>query len=427
MKAQFFLYVKYVGVLLFSMFLLFSCSKEDSLGKKDNPEEPAVGPLQLIITASATDIDEGEEVVFTTQTDGENIDADIFVNSTKISEKKYLFGETGVYKVKAKKDGYTDSEEIEVKVYKIDVHVAGYGQGGKVMYWKNGEVSYWTSGAKEAYVKGMDVEGEDVYIVGHEVDGDDNVPMYWKNGTAHILSGRSPHSDATSIAVDNGDVYVSGYTHKDLDFYGRYWKNGEVKSLSDFQPKDIAVSKEKVYLTGYGSHPDSPNSVVKYWHDNQFYTMKTDVFVGSGTSIFVQEDDVYIAGTETHYVDGRNRNFAKYWKNGEEVVFPYEKDQFVVHMSIFVDGQDVHVAGRINSSKGYGRVHYWKNGEESVLTDDRIQSNAYKVFVYNGDAYIAGSEDRKACYWKNGVKIELEDAIDYTYAQSIYVSRSLKE
>src|SRR5699024_813194 len=121
-----------------------------------------------------------------------------------------------------------------------------------------------------------------------------------------------PHSDVTSIAVDNGDVYVSGYTHKDLDLYGRYWKNGEVKSLSDFQPKDIAVSKGKVHLTGYGSHPDSPNSVVKYWHDNQFYTMKTDVFVGSGTSIFVQEDDVYIAGTETHYVDGRNRNFAKY-------------------------------------------------------------------------------------------------------------------
>lgn len=58
---------------------------------------------------------------------------------------------------------------------------------------------------------------------------------------------------------------------------------------------------------------------------------------------------------------------------------------------------------------------------------ESINRELEKPSLISPKAYIAGREDRKACYWKDGVKVQLEDAVDYTYAQSKYVSRSLKE
>lgn len=107
MKKHFYFYFKHAGIGLCSLLLLFACSKDDGSGRK--PEPVDIG--QLVLEATATDIDEGDEVTFkTTTADGNTIDADIYIDDTKINGTTHTFDKTGVYEVRARKDGYTQSE-----------------------------------------------------------------------------------------------------------------------------------------------------------------------------------------------------------------------------------------------------------------------------------------------------------------------------
>lgn len=64
-----------IGLLLCSALLLFACSK-----KSNNPIQ-----LQLTLSPSATEIDESDEVDFTVTGNGKTIEADIYVDGTKIT------------------------------------------------------------------------------------------------------------------------------------------------------------------------------------------------------------------------------------------------------------------------------------------------------------------------------------------------------
>jgi hypothetical protein len=89
-----------------------------------------------------------------------------------------------------------------------------------------------------------------------------------------------------------------------------------------------------------------------------------------GNSIFVSNNDVYIAG----YEDGR----AKYWKNGEGIYL----DEGAEATSIFVLGNDVYVAGYSKDVKYvYTTAIYWKNGIAVNLTDGTYSAFARSIFV----------------------------------------------
>lgn len=143
--------IKLTGLLLLSAFLLFSCSK-----KNDAP------PLQqLVLEVSATDIDEGDEVIFTVTADGKDIDADIYVDDTKISGVKHTFDKTGVYSVSARKAGCTDSPKEDIEVYRMDVYVAGVIDNSTTSYVAN----YRKSGnAADLSEEGQDTEATSIFV-----------------------------------------------------------------------------------------------------------------------------------------------------------------------------------------------------------------------------------------------------------------------
>lgn len=112
MKTNNFILNKYIGILLCSMLMLFACSKKDDPGQEPDRVEKA----ELVLAASATEITVAQAVTLEVTADGKDIDADIYINNNKIDGTNHTFEVTGTYSVIAKKEGYTDSKEVEITV-----------------------------------------------------------------------------------------------------------------------------------------------------------------------------------------------------------------------------------------------------------------------------------------------------------------------
>lgn len=143
-------YVSLTEVLLCSILLLFSCSKNNGA----DPQKD-----KLVLTASATEIDKGETVTFEIMANGKAIDADIYIDNTKINGTTHTFKEAGTYQIVAKKEGYPGSEAITLKVYQVDVYVAGrgynIGSSPIAKYWENGTAIPLTDGSRPVVVESI--------------------------------------------------------------------------------------------------------------------------------------------------------------------------------------------------------------------------------------------------------------------------------
>ncbi len=91
--------------------------------------------------------------------------------------------------------------------------------------------------------------------------------------------------------------------------------------------------------------------------------------------------------------------------------------------SIFVSNDNIYVAGK--HYDGNYRACYWKNNNRVDLST--ISSTAYSIFVLNNDVYVAGVEDNRASLWKNNTQINLEipEGTTSSSATSAYVASSL--
>jgi hypothetical protein len=243
-----------------------------------------------------------------------------------------------------------------------DVYVAGYDASSIsfALNWKNGKVQTLTDGKKEAQASGIAVEGNDVYVSGHEKgNGNKYVAKYWKNGTAiNLTDGITNNANAWGIAVSGTNVYVAGY-----DGGAKYWKNGIVVDL----------------LGGFSS---------------------------SAQAIAVSGTDVYVAGY------GQNANniyVARYWKNGT-VVNLTDGPKRAFGYAVAASGSDVYVAGNEEIENGKFVAKVWKNGVAlKNLTDGTTNASAYGVAVAGSDVYAIGANNGKPSYWKNGVAVKLAD------------------
>ena len=98
-----------------------------------------------------------------------------------------------------------------------------------------------------------------------------------------------------------------------------------------------------------------------------------------------------------------------YWENVEPNVLNTLYGQV---RQIVVSGTDVYAVGSYNKNNSNGTGHtasYWKNRVLHELEDD---AQASGIFIDGTDIYVSGSIGRlpveyKACYWKNGVRIDL--------------------
>lgn len=408
MKTNTFLLYKYTSLLLCSLMLLFSCSKNDDPGIEPDTDEK----LQLVIKASAMEVMEGEEVTFEVTADDETINADIYIDNDKISGASHTFDNAGTYAVIAKKEGYIDSKDISIIVkkqeYQIDVYVAGYDNiGGKTVakYWKNGEPTTLSDGNQSAVAHSIVVDGDDVYVAGSDNDGYGDLAVYWKNGVRVTMTTTReyPMGYGRSIAVNNGDVYVSGEQKSLGHSAATYWENGAPVKLADGgRANSVFIDQGDIHVVGEGYiHPDYS---AEYWKNGAAVRLNNGSQNSIATSVTADNKDVYVAGFEySDYGYSAARTTTKYWKNGT----PVKLGEQAIPTGITVDDDNVYVAA-IDYSKNKNGAKYWKNDTPIILSKAQYNAKANGITVEDGDVYVAGVENSKAIYWKNGEPTILE-------------------
>jgi hypothetical protein len=173
-------------------------------------------------------------------------------------------------------------------------------------------------------------------------NGSKNVAKLWENGNEIDLTDGTDSSVAYGLFVKDGDVYVVGNETKEGGSTNAVlWKNG-------------------VY---------SPLTVGDYY--------------SSAHSVFVEGDNLYAVGTKAS--NGSNWE-ATIWKNGDPIPLFNDQTPYAYGYSIFVEGDDVLVAGRTEAAdeEKTKTALLWKNG--TIDTDFQVHetsnsSGAYFIFV----------------------------------------------
>lgn len=125
---------------------------------------------------------------------------------------------------------------------------------------------------------------------------------------------------------------------------------------------------------------------------------------------------IYVVGHEND--ETTNRSIATLWVNGEATHLTESRAH--VHSyanTIFVDGDDIYVGGRIGSS-----TVLWKNGEPTNLWGEGIIES---IIVSNGNVYAAGIKtdtNYQAVLWINGELTILSDPSNEAWALSMAIS-----
>lgn len=405
---------RFVGILVCSIFLLPGCSSDKSETELDEK-------TQLILTASSVEVKKGDEVTFVTTANGEVIEANIYIEGTKIESANHTFEDVGEYEVVAKREGYTDSEKTVVKVSndsEIDkkqlLLIAS-----SLEVEKGDEVTFVATANGEA------VEA-DIYIAGTKIESVNHT--FEDVGEYEVVAKKEGYTDSekTIIKAYKIVVYVAGFEREDRIDIAKYWENDKVIALTggyvNAQANSIFVADGDVYVAGHDG------GRAQYWKNGAaMNTIDFNTIRGEAYAVFVDNKDVYVAGWE---YDDRGVRIAHYWKNGQAFAIGAGNKADVVALSIFVDNGDVYVSGYKHSDKDSRSIaQYWKNGVAVTLTDGNNDAFGTSIFVDNGDVYVAGYEyngsfidgTAVAKYWKNGAAVSLSDGSKSVIANSIFV------
>lgn len=416
MKSQLRLPMLMASSLLLCFMFLSSCSKDDGPAKKEEEAKP------LVLTLSNASITEGEEVQFAVTVSNEAItNATIYINGTAIDNYEHTFAEIGTFKAIAKKEGYLDSQEVNIEVNEelVDIYVAGYEflNGSEIAtYWKNGEPHHLTDGTYNSDAYAIAVQDSDVYVLVH----DGYAIKYWKNDQEitvyENIGGSSSLGDM--VVTENGDVYIAGDVREGGKDVSRYWKNGVFTDLTyhdnETYARGIAVTSDNdLYVAGFtraGRGIDDVSTAM-YWKNGVPVPLSDGNVPTYAWKIAVSGEDVHVVGEEQ---DGGNWS-PKYWKNGIEIPLPNGIDA----KDIAIVGDDVYIVGR-----GSGKIRYWKNG---IHEEVGKASFAHGISVHNNAVYTAGSIHNEAngtwvaAYWKNTTMFSLTDETHDSNARSITV------
>lgn len=435
---------KYSILLLCAILLTSACSKSEGENKPDllDPKD-----TQLILSASATDIDAGEEVTFTVTAGGENIDADIYINNQKIAGVKHIFQAAGDYEVVAKKDNYRESDKVVVAVYVLDVYVSGLQNitandvsASQIMVWKNDKVLYeLTDGTMHATTAGIALHNDNIYVGGVQSIGYNRLAKYWKNDIPYTLTDGNGSALVTDIAVDyTGKVYAVG--EGDRPHYPVLWLDGISHSLGSNSVskyfRAIAVSGNDRYIVGNSSSYGTTVSVAILWKNDQEFNITNGLRNARALDVTVYGEDVYILGDENTKESNQQggKYIGKYWKNGVETLLDENpmSTTSLIGGDIAVNGGDVYVCGLLEDGTSmYFRAVVWKNGKRLYeLTDGTSNGNATGLAISGNHVYTVGSEvNNKGKHvikvWKdNKVLYSLTDGTRRATASGIAIKRS---
>ena len=256
---------------------------------------------------------------------------------------------------------------------------------------------------------------EGVYIAGYEFTTRNNfqeaIRKLWKDGVEQTLNGNALQSK--DVWVTDKDVYVATTS-------GIY-KNGELLYEGGSRYA-IFIDNNDVYSSGYKSQEGVEQATI--WKNNDvLYTLSTNTSLAY--SIFVKDGDVYAAGSETvGFGMAAKPTKAKVWKNG--TVFSTldnsngTDDNVSIAYSIFIKDNNIYVAGKAGKY-----ANLWTNGVVKHLSDGSSFSSAKSVYIRDSDVYVVTSEDnnikRKIKVWKNDTPQELTDGSTYCDVEDVFV------
>lgn len=296
----------------------------------------------------------------------------------------------------------TDDENIENTTEIKGVYVAGT-ENGVAKLWKDGVAKNLTDGTHNAEALSVFVSDNDVYVVGFESNGSHEVAKLWKNNVPISLSTGNENARAQSVCVSGNDVYVAGYEGK----VAKLWKNNVAQNLTngddDARAQSVYVSGNDVYIAGYDG------KIAILWKNGVAQNLTDGSNEAMAFGVFLSDNDVYIAGYEWYETEWSPEGqysypIAKLWKNGVAQNISSSPSKLY---SVFVQNNDVYVAGWGNHSTGIPPAVLWKNGVAQNLIEKGF---ANSIYSQNGDVYVAGeewtgtvAEERIAILWKNGV------------------------
>jgi len=206
-------------------------------------------------------------------------------------------------------------------------------------------------------------------------------------------------------------VYVGGT----LNGKATHWKNDEIHQVNNADGTSVAtaisVQGDVVYLAGYSINT-SGEKVITSWKNGVPTYLKNlgNTTADGATGIAVRGNDVYVIGRTERYINGLQTYSPTLWKNGVASYVTDADDSFAYAITITSNG-DVYIAGRSER-----RACYWKNGVVFFAGERDKDSWAYGMCVSGTDVYLAGSSNdaivnglsrQTTVYWKNGIKTAL--------------------
>lgn len=336
----------------------------------------------------------------------------------------------GCKKEESNKSNGGSTGEINLFDDKYDVYITGFEEvdgSSQVVLWKNGvKVPLNIEGLVSSGGEHVFVEGEDVYVAGKSYNGVDNKMTYWKNGEPHFLETPKVIS-MYSMSVNNGKVYMVGEAYNDNGILNAvYYTDEGVVSLGDTSIETAATSifieNDDIYIAGYEAK--NPSNLLRhgvYWKNEVQVEFSHPSDHSQPKGIFVKDGDVYIVGD---YYSKRNSiiQTCAIWVNDS---IAYHSFVSLYLSRIFVDGGNIYTADGSTAA-------YWKNDQkiELPINKNAVLGSAWSIFAVDNEVFVAGVENHgtgymdrskmQAKFWRNN-KGMLLDANTRGYAKSIYV------
>lgn len=222
------------------------------------------------------------------------------------------------------------------------------------------------------------------------------------------ITASTKSASGTSVVTVNPDVYI--LVAKDTGSIQRtLFKNGKVFQENFHEITEFSVTEKGVYAITERKLLLN-NKVILDVSNEANFTKLYDLFVDG--------DHVYVCGAEI--VEGPRISKAILWKNGVKTILDSGFSSFAV--SLFVENDDVYVFGSDSSTydeEGDPQaVIYWKNGvKNSIAIESNDDVNYQTFFVKEADIYFGGSsyniekQTNLATVWKNGVRTKLSDVL----------------
>jgi hypothetical protein len=212
----------------------------------------------------------------------------------------------------------------------------------------------------------------------------------------------------------------------DYDTYAKVWKDGtEFRLDNASSANSLFVTNDDVYVAG--SSKGESYEWATLWKNGT--PTQLDTVASTATAVFVSGNDVYVAGT----IGAAEARRPALWKNGERKELSKTRgDKSWVPSHVSVWGKDVYVGGSTLSNNA---PVLWRNGEESLIPlnypDRRDRSGrpvpidywqSSDLAVSGGDLYVRGSINSDSYLWKNGQMQKLSNGNNYPSVASFFVT-----